>query len=145
MLRQSNWCLLIPHKTTSLFHLLITGKKGTASLWRNAMIISINTCYVDLIARVRSADISNRSTGEERGNVAKFCNCTSGGRAADRNWSSSPVGSYCRRKLMAKRSTLNGTKDGGESFNSGTWLSKIVNKWRLNIRTNKFNNTVFYN
>ena len=58
--------------------------------------------------------------GEERGNVAKFCNCTSGGRAADRNWSSSPVGSYCRRKLMAKRSTLNGTKDGGESFNSGT-------------------------
>jgi hypothetical protein len=69
-----------------------------------------------LVARVRSADISNRSMEVGRGDVAKFRNCMSGSGAVDRNWSSSPVGSYCRRKLIARRSTLNCTKDSGESF-----------------------------
>ena len=88
-----------------------------------------------LVARVRSADISNRSMAKERGNVAKFRNCTSGSGAVDRNWSSSPVGSYCGRKLMAKRSTLNSTKDSGESLHRGTCLLKIVSKLSLNITT----------
>lgn len=54
-------------------------------MWGSVMIVSINTVYVVLLARVRSADISNRGMGEERGNVAKFRNCTSGGGAVDRN------------------------------------------------------------
>jgi hypothetical protein len=44
---------------------------------------------------------------------------------------------------MAKRSTLNSTKDSGESLHSGTCLLEIVNKRRLNIAT-KNSSTLYF-